>query len=247
MSWHRHWLKSLAKQSSTVSNHNIHSIFLFSFSFSFSSSFFFFFVIWRGRRRRPTSRYRFFSSNFWAKEAFLLHPDFFFVFLHCFFLCLFFFCVFFGRREGERRSLRVRYPSSDFWARTSLPGGTLLHVLERDGFFRKSKARVPKHDDQSKEHYHEGANLDQSCRSERFIVGKCPMRYESIGSRKFDETIEASRKNLAPKCNVKMVIFGGRVQMTRRGRRRRLDMPASHDGDRWNCAYDSCRRLSVQI
>ena len=58
----------------------------------------------------------------------------------------------------------------------------------------------------------EGANLDQSCRSERFIVEKCPMRYESIGSREFDEhseseffvsTIEALRKNLAPKCNVK--------------------------------------------
>ena len=75
----------------------------------------------------------------------------------------------------------------------------------------KSKARVAKHDDQSKEH-HEGANLDQSCRSERFMFEKCPMRYESIGSREFDEqseseflvsTIEALRKNLAPKCNVK--------------------------------------------
>ena len=75
----------------------------------------------------------------------------------------------------------------------------------------KSQARVTKHDDQSKEH-HEGANFDQSCRSERFIVEKCPMRYESIGSREFDEqseseflvsTIEAFRKNLAPKCNVK--------------------------------------------
>ena len=76
----------------------------------------------------------------------------------------------------------------------------------------KSKARVTKHDVQSKEHHHEGANLDQSCRSERFIVEKCPMRYESIGSREFDEqseseflvsTIQALRKNLAPKCNVK--------------------------------------------
>ena len=46
----------------------------------------------------------------------------------------------------------------------------------------------------------------------RFIVEKCPMRYESIGSRKFDEHSEseffvsiivALRKNLAPKCNVK--------------------------------------------
>ena len=76
----------------------------------------------------------------------------------------------------------------------------------------KSKARITKHDDQSKEHHHEGANLDQSCRSERFIVEKCPVRYESIGSREFDEhseseflvsTIQALRKNLAPKCNVK--------------------------------------------
>ena len=84
--------------------------------------------------------------------------------------------------------------------------------LERYGFFKKSKSRVKKHDDQSKEHHNEGANLDQSCRSERFIVEKCPMRYESIGSREFDEhseseflvsTIEALRKNLAPKCNVK--------------------------------------------
>ena len=84
--------------------------------------------------------------------------------------------------------------------------------LERCGFFEKSKARVAKHDDQSKEHHHEGANLDQSCRSERFVVEKCPMRYGSIGSREFDEhsereflvsTIEALRKNLAPKCNVK--------------------------------------------
>ena len=31
------------------------------------------------------------------------------------------------------------------------------------GFFKKSKARVRKHDDQSREHHHEGANLDQSC------------------------------------------------------------------------------------
>ena len=46
----------------------------------------------------------------------------------------------------------------------------------------------------------------------RFIVEKCPMRYEPTGSRKFDEhseseflvsTIETLRKNLAPKCNVK--------------------------------------------
>ena len=46
----------------------------------------------------------------------------------------------------------------------------------------------------------------------RFIVEKCPIRYESIGSRKFDEHSEseffvsiivALRKNLAPKCNVK--------------------------------------------
>ena len=86
------------------------------------------------------------------------------------------------------------------------------NVLERYGFFRKSKARVTKHDDQSKQHNHEGANLDQSSRSERFIVEKCPMRCESIGSREFDEhseseflvsTIEALRKNLAPECNVK--------------------------------------------
>ena len=55
---------------------------------------------------------------------------------------------------------------------------------------KKSKARVTKHDDQSKEH-HEGANLDQSCRSERFIVEKCPMRYESFGSREFDEHSES--------------------------------------------------------
>ena len=84
--------------------------------------------------------------------------------------------------------------------------------LERHGFFMKTKSRVTKHDDQSKEHHNEGANLDRSCRSERFIVEKCPMRYESIGSREFDEhseseflvsTIEALRKNLAPKCNVK--------------------------------------------
>ena len=39
--------------------------------------------------------------------------------------------------------------------------------LERYGFFNKSKARVTKHDDQNKEHHHEGANLDQSCRSAR--------------------------------------------------------------------------------
>ena len=38
------------------------------------------------------------------------------------------------------------------------------------GIFKKSKARVTNHDDQSKEHHHEGANLDQSCRSERSIV-----------------------------------------------------------------------------
>ena len=84
--------------------------------------------------------------------------------------------------------------------------------LERYGFFKKSKARVTKHGDQSKEHHHEGANLDQSCRSERFIVEKCPMRYEPIGSREFDEhsesgllvtAIEALRKNLALKCNAK--------------------------------------------
>ena len=84
--------------------------------------------------------------------------------------------------------------------------------MERYGFFRKSKARVTKHDDQSKEHNHAGANLDQSSRSERFIVEKCPMRCESVGSREFDEhseseflisTIEALRKNLASECNVK--------------------------------------------
>ena len=39
--------------------------------------------------------------------------------------------------------------------------------LERYGFFKKSKTRFTKHDDQSKEHHHEGANLDQSCRSAR--------------------------------------------------------------------------------
>ena len=83
---------------------------------------------------------------------------------------------------------------------------------ERYGFFKKSKARVTKHDDQSKERHPEGASLDQSCRSERFIVQKCPVRCESIGSREFDEhseseflvsTIEALRKNLALKCNAK--------------------------------------------
>ena len=31
--------------------------------------------------------------------------------------------------------------------------------LERYGFFKKSKTRVTKHDDQSKEHHHERANL----------------------------------------------------------------------------------------
>jgi len=41
--------------------------------------------------------------------------------------------------------------------------------LGRYGFFKKSKARVTKHDDQSKEHHHEGANLDQSCRSTKII------------------------------------------------------------------------------
>ena len=79
-------------------------------------------------------------------------------------------------------------------------------------FFKKSKARDTKHHDQSREHHHEGTNLDQSCRSDRFIVEKCPMRYESIGSREFDEhsegeflvtAIEALRKNLALKCNAK--------------------------------------------
>ena len=35
--------------------------------------------------------------------------------------------------------------------------------LERYGFFKKSKARVTKRDDQSEEHHHEGANLDESC------------------------------------------------------------------------------------
>ena len=39
--------------------------------------------------------------------------------------------------------------------------------LERYGLFKKLKARVSKHDDQSKEHHHEGANLYQSCRSAR--------------------------------------------------------------------------------
>ena len=53
--------------------------------------------------------------------------------------------------------------------------------LERYGLFQKSKANVTKHDDQSKEHYHEGTNLYQSPRSARFVVEKCPMRYESIG------------------------------------------------------------------
>ena len=44
--------------------------------------------------------------------------------------------------------------------------------LERYGFFKKSKARVTNHDDQSKEHHHEGANLDQSCRSARCHKGE---------------------------------------------------------------------------
>ena len=44
--------------------------------------------------------------------------------------------------------------------------------FERHGLFQKSKTNVTKHDDQSKEHHHEGANLDQSCRSAKFIVEK---------------------------------------------------------------------------
>ena len=32
--------------------------------------------------------------------------------------------------------------------------------LERYGFFKKSKTRVTKHDDQSKAHHHQRANLD---------------------------------------------------------------------------------------
>ena len=40
---------------------------------------------------------------------------------------------------------------------------------ERYGFFKKSKTRVTKHDDHSKEHHHDGANLDQSCRSTKII------------------------------------------------------------------------------
>ena len=53
--------------------------------------------------------------------------------------------------------------------------------LNHHDLFKKSKERVTKHDDQSKEHHREEANLDQSCRSARFIVEKCPMRHESIG------------------------------------------------------------------
>ena len=43
--------------------------------------------------------------------------------------------------------------------------------LERYGFFKKSKARVTKHDDQSREHHHEGANLDQSCDNQTLTLG----------------------------------------------------------------------------
>ena len=38
---------------------------------------------------------------------------------------------------------------------------TIPEELERYGFFKKSKARVTKHGDQSKEHHHAGANLSQ--------------------------------------------------------------------------------------
>ena len=41
------------------------------------------------------------------------------------------------------------------------------------GFFKKSKARVKQHDDQSKEHHHEGANLDQSCDPETTFETHC--------------------------------------------------------------------------
>ena len=40
--------------------------------------------------------------------------------------------------------------------------------LESYGFFKKSKARVTKHDDQSKQHHHEGANLDQPCDQQNY-------------------------------------------------------------------------------
>ena len=45
--------------------------------------------------------------------------------------------------------------------------------LERYGFCKKSKARVTKHDDQSKEHLYEGANLDQSCDPETTFETHC--------------------------------------------------------------------------
>ena len=132
---------------------------------------------------------------------------------------------------------------------------------------RKHVSRM--HDDQSKEHDHAATNLDQSSRSERFIVEKCPMRCESIGSREFDEhseceffvsTIEALRKNLAPECNVKrsggLILdtyqMTGRVSAGYRERETRLPREAHHYSSQRNqfahCVLPArCHRWNVDL
>ena len=70
---------------------------------------------------------------------------------------------------------------------------------------------VLQHDDQSKEH-HEGANLDQSCRSARFIVEKCPMRYESI--RRHSRCVDQFTEFKTARANVQEVRLEPRLRPT---------------------------------
>ena len=52
--------------------------------------------------------------------------------------------------------------------------------LERYGFFKKSKTRFTKHDDQSKEHHHERENLDH-CEVDAWWFDPCVLLAGRLG------------------------------------------------------------------